>query len=176
MRLAPLALALLAAIALGERSNADERPGACPVDMVHVAPRTCIDPFEAHLEDLDASGRVTGVHAHHQPVAGKRVRAAAKRGAVPQAYISRNEAATACAEAGKRLCSDAEWQDACRGRPKTLHPYGERRRAGYCNDDGAEPLPPRDSPRDFRHGARSIARPPGHSRLHTTAIVAAASH
>ena len=141
MRLRLLSIALLAAISLGERSSAGDATRACPVDMVHVAPSTCIDPFEACLEDLDESGRVIGVHPHHQLVAGKRVRAAVKQGAMPQAYITQREAAAACAEAGKRLCSDAEWLDACRGRPKTRHPHGERRRAGYCNDDGVEPLP-----------------------------------
>jgi sulfatase modifying factor 1 len=59
----------------------------------------------------------------------------------PQAYISRNEAETACRASQKRLCKEAEWVDACEGKRPTTFPYGEERRAGYCNDEvPASPL------------------------------------
>ena len=53
---------------------------------------------------------------------------------MPQAYISRNEAAQACEESGKRLCSDSEWVTACKGPDATTYPYGNERKAGYCVD------------------------------------------
>ncbi|MFO0614336.1 MAG: SUMF1/EgtB/PvdO family nonheme iron enzyme [Polyangiaceae bacterium] len=125
----------------GPAPRADEVKGPCPGDMVLSGPKTCIDPFEAYLEELDASGTVTGVHPANELVGKKRVRAANRRGATPQAYISQAEAGAACAEAGKRLCTDNEWLAACQGTPKTRYPYGTRRRAGYCNDAGTEALP-----------------------------------
>lgn len=121
------------------QSAADERP--CPEAMVAVDGHVCIDAFEAYLEDLDEKGAPAGVHPPHEHVDGKRVRAATKRGAIPQAYISQHEAAAACEASGKRLCRDDEWLAACRGTPRTRHPYGDRHRAGYCNDAGTEALP-----------------------------------
>jgi formylglycine-generating enzyme required for sulfatase activity len=69
------------------------------------------------------------------------VRARALRGAVPQGYISGTQAAAACAEAGKRLCTDAEWLRACRGPANaSVYPYGNTRQPGVCND--ARPVHP----------------------------------
>lgn len=52
---------------------------------------------------------------------------------VPQAYLSRDLARKLCEDAGKRLCSHAEWQTACRGERGTLFPYGNEYIAGQCN-------------------------------------------
>lgn len=52
---------------------------------------------------------------------------------VPQAYLSRELARKLCESAGKRLCSYAEWQIACRGERGTLFPYGAEYIAGRCN-------------------------------------------
>ena len=49
------------------------------------------------------------------------------RGAVPQGYINGVQAAAACASAGKRLCTDAEWLRACQGPSSTTYPYGNTR-------------------------------------------------
>lgn len=142
--IACLAVGALAAIAsLAYAGGAPPAPSAtaCPPDMVQISAATCIDPFEAYLEDLDAEGKVLGVHPHYEQVGKGRVRAANARGAKPQAYIDQEHAAAACTEAGKRLCTDAEWIAACSGAPRTRYPYGTRRRAGYCNDAGVEALP-----------------------------------
>jgi formylglycine-generating enzyme required for sulfatase activity len=66
--------------------------------------------------------------------AGHTVRAVSLRDAVPQGYISQIEAGEACAAAGKRLCSDAEWLRACQGPSATTYPYGNTRQPGTCND------------------------------------------
>jgi formylglycine-generating enzyme required for sulfatase activity len=61
-------------------------------------------------------------------------------GAFPQGYISGVEAAQACANAGKRLCSRDEWRKACVG-PRTLQfGYGDVREHGRCNDHGRSPM------------------------------------
>jgi formylglycine-generating enzyme len=43
-------------------------------------------------------------------------------------------ASSACANAGKRLCSDVEWTRACRGADDRVFPYGDERMPGVCND------------------------------------------
>jgi formylglycine-generating enzyme required for sulfatase activity len=55
------------------------------------------------------------------------------RGVVPQGYISYYSAKRACERAGKRLCSDSEWEHACRGQQDTLYPYGDTYRDAPCN-------------------------------------------
>jgi formylglycine-generating enzyme required for sulfatase activity len=59
-------------------------------------------------------------------------------GAVPQGYISGDQAAAACARAGKRLCTRAEWELACRGPSSNVYPYGTERQDGVCNDARSE--------------------------------------
>lgn len=52
---------------------------------------------------------------------------------VPNGYLSRNLAERACANAGKRLCSEDEWVRACRGADATQFPYGTEYVQGRCN-------------------------------------------
>src|SRR5579884_2523687 len=102
-----------------------EEPGdtGCPAGMAHVA-TFCIDRFEAALDNWSP---------YWNPGA-QPPRAVSLRGAVPQAYISGTQAAAACAAAGKRLCTDAEWLRACQGPTGTTYPYGNTREPGVCND------------------------------------------
>jgi hypothetical protein len=60
-------------------------------------------------------------------------RAVSRSGAVPQGYMSKLLAETACANAGKRLCSLDEWTTACRGQQNTKFPYGASYRKDACN-------------------------------------------
>jgi formylglycine-generating enzyme len=106
--------------------------GGCPAGMIPIAatPPFCIDRYEAALvlasDDSPWSPYFNpGTNA---------VRAASIAGAVPQAYVSGVQAAAACATAGKRLCTDAEWLRACRGPANTIYPYGDTRQPGACND------------------------------------------
>jgi formylglycine-generating enzyme len=62
------------------------------------------------------------------------VRAVSVRWAVPQGYIDGDQAAEACLNAGKRLCTDGEWLRACQGPDAMTYPYGEEREPGVCND------------------------------------------
>jgi formylglycine-generating enzyme required for sulfatase activity len=96
----------------------------------------CIDRYEASLRDIEGNEPVSP----YAPLKGRRVRAVARSGEVPQGYISEIEASAACKASGKRLCAENEWVAACRGGRKTRFPYGEARKRGYCNDDGKSPL------------------------------------
>ena len=110
-----------------------ESPGdlGCPNAMVSVD-NFCIDRFECALVEL-----VGGREVPHSPFfnpGSKRVKAVSVEGAVPQAYISQEQASAACLEAGKRLCTDDEWLRACQGPEAFVYPYGDLRRDGLCND------------------------------------------
>ena len=101
--------------------------------MVDVGGTVCIDAYEASVVELDASGGDVP-HAPHLPVTGLRVRAVSRADVLPQAYISQEESRAACAEAGKRLCTDDEWKLACGGANDLTYPYGKDREEGACND------------------------------------------
>jgi len=89
-----------------------------------LAEGTCVDRWEAQLVEA-RSGRP------HSPFArlrfGTEYRAVSKPGTKPQGYISRLDAARACANAGKRLCRAREWYRACVG------PGGDFAWEGKCN-------------------------------------------
>ena len=135
--------------------------GRCPADMVDVRGRFCIDRYEAAL--IDSQGRQLSPYfpptwSEAQSVF-KRFRsfptsladapkvpllpdwqkdctaalAQARPGVVPNGYLSGLAARAVCAAAGKRLCSSAEWEIACRGEQGSTFPYGDRYEQGRCN-------------------------------------------
>jgi sulfatase modifying factor 1 len=108
-------------------------PEPCRAGMKLVDARFCVDAFEASTVEVRDDG-TTAPHSPFLPVKGLRVRAVSEPRVIPQAYINRNEAQAACAEAGKRLCTDAEWVTACKGPELTRYPYGNERKRGACVD------------------------------------------
>src|SRR5262249_20347102 len=95
--------------------------GGCPAGMVH-AGTVCIDKYEAALVVVADDGSTSSWSPYFNP-GDRRVRAVSLAGAVPQGYISGTQAAAACAEAGKRLCTDTEWKRACQGPDGFIYPY-----------------------------------------------------
>jgi formylglycine-generating enzyme required for sulfatase activity len=141
------ALGLPAACTLATSTPSEGKGGACPVGMAHIAPEDkaafCVDRWEASLVAITGKGkdRTEAPHAAWDPVAkDEAVKAVARAGVVPQGYISQREAEAACKRAKKRLCTGEEWETACRGKSPTTFPYGDERKAGYCNDAGRAPL------------------------------------
>lgn len=110
----------------------DAPDSGCPAGMQQVT-SFCVDRYEASVDEVLADGGTRPWSPFHNP-GSTRVRARSLRGAIPQGYISGVQAASACAEAGKRLCTDAEWLRACRGPTGTVYPYGNTRQPGVCND------------------------------------------
>jgi len=106
--------------------------GGCPAGMTP-AGAICVDRYEAVLFELPAD---TAWSPFQNP-GMHRVRAASIEGVTPQAYISGRQAGAACTEAGKRICTDAEWLRACRGANTQTYPYGTARQVGVCNDHRA---------------------------------------
>jgi sulfatase modifying factor 1 len=111
----------------------------CPDDMAFVPePGVCVQKWEAELVTPD--GSVHDPYSVPPPPAGMAgMTARAARGVVPQGYVGRDQAETACRNTTRqgfhyRLCSKDEWQAACRGPARRLFPYGtDYRIEGYCN-------------------------------------------
>ncbi len=113
-----------------------ELAGPCPPEMALVVQAAsvgfCVDRHEAQLVEIVDGTRVP--HPPNQrPRAGARYEATSKADVLPQAYVSRLEASSACQAAGKRLCSRQEWMFACRNHGRTPFPYGGRYEDGHCN-------------------------------------------
>lgn len=115
--------------------NTLEAPGeaGCPAGMVVVG-TFCVDQYEATLVRV-ADGSTWCPFDNPGTTA---VRALSVANSVPQAYIDAAQAADACSNAGKRLCTDAEWLRACQGPGGHTYPYGNTREPGTCNDHRAQ--------------------------------------
>ncbi|MEW6721969.1 MAG: SUMF1/EgtB/PvdO family nonheme iron enzyme [Candidatus Micrarchaeota archaeon] len=92
----------------------------------------CIDMYEIHIVSRNGEA-----HPYFQRppngMAGLIARSAG--GVFPQGYMNQIDARLACGNAGKRLCSLAEWQGACRGSGNNAYPYGSSFVEGKCNTD-----------------------------------------
>ncbi len=131
---------VLVGCALGLLGNIPRRH-RCPAGSRMIAGEFCIDPFEASLVEVLPRGRTRPWSPYTSPVEGRRYRAVSRRGVVPQGYVSQVQARAACAAAGKRLCREAEWVQACRGPAQTPWPYGPTYQRGRCNDGRPGPVP-----------------------------------
>ena len=114
---------------------------ACPAGMARVG-HYCMDRYEAYVVELDESGRESE-HSPYATVDGLRIRAKVAEGVVPQGYISQVQAANACQNAGKRLCTAPEFSLACRGpNHSASYPYGgTRHQRGKCNEGKGSAVP-----------------------------------
>ena len=108
----------------------------CPKDMASVLGNFCIDRYEAYVALMLKRGKLRRWSPYKPVPKKKKIKALNRRGRVPQAYISQKQAARACKNAGKRLCTSAEWIEACKGKSPTTWPYGDKRKPGRCNDKG----------------------------------------
>ncbi|MCX7957561.1 MAG: formylglycine-generating enzyme family protein, partial [Deltaproteobacteria bacterium] len=61
-----------------------------------------------------------------------------KRGATPKTNVGLQEAESLCQKAGKRLCSEEEWEKACKGPGNAKFAYGNTFVPGKCNTADAE--------------------------------------
>ncbi len=127
-------VALILAPSLARPVHAsDDSHSACPPEMAFSA-GTCIDRYEARLLERGEGGSLTPFPPYARPKGGSGAYVAESRAGVrPQGYISQLEAASACRNAGKRLCTLSEWYHACRGAQDTLYPYGAAFVRGRCN-------------------------------------------
>lgn len=112
-------------------------PTTCSADMAPVGDGSvCIDRYESHLGKGDLG-----------PGDGSGTAAAAKseKGVLPRDRITYHQAAKTCRNAGKRMCTKAEWLSACQGKTGRKFPYGIVLETTRCNghdysDPARQPL------------------------------------
>ena len=63
-----------------------------------------------------------------------------EEGAIPATNINQIEARATCSKLGKRLCTELEWEHACKGPSQYTYEYGERYREDTCGT-GAPVIP-----------------------------------
>ncbi|MBN1593180.1 MAG: S8 family serine peptidase [Candidatus Coatesbacteria bacterium] len=100
----------------------------CGDDMASMG-SFCIDIFEASRSDATAYSRGVSLGA-----------ALSVKGVLPWQPESTMEAVSACAQAGKRLCTITEWQAGCKGslgETRYIYPYGTTWEFLTCNDWGS---------------------------------------
>jgi hypothetical protein len=74
-----------------------------------------------------------------------------EEGAIPETGVTRARAEASCRERGKRLCTELEWERACKGPRNTSYEYGDRYRPEVC----ATGRPARMLPSGYRTSCRS---------------------
>jgi formylglycine-generating enzyme len=65
-----------------------------------------------------------------------------EEGAIPVTNVTQSEAAALCEGQGKRLCSELEWERACKGQRNQRYEYGDEYRADRCGTGGVAGLRP----------------------------------
>jgi hypothetical protein len=109
----------------------------CPLGMADIDGKYCVDKHEGAL--VETTGGATKPWPHYLvPLDSATYQAVSGYGRVPQGYISGAAAAKACENAGKRLCTAAEWVKACRGSKDQDFPYGPAFISGVCNEHGQD--------------------------------------
>lgn len=102
----------------------------CPRLMVRIGD-FCIDRFEAYVMELDDGKETPHLHSVHPK--GESLVAKVAFNAYPQGSINKIQAERACRNAGKRLCTLAEWKMACMGPEGSKYPYGDVEEKDRCN-------------------------------------------
>lgn len=97
-------------------------PVSCPADMVAVAGTFCVDRYEASRPDATADS-----------AGSSSTMATSRPGVLPWLVPDNATAQAACEAAGKRLCTPAEWETACRGPAGTVYGYGDTYDPKTCN-------------------------------------------
>lgn len=118
----------------------------CPLDMVLVGPGLCVDRYEASVwgpPGTPLEETQYGLGSLDYPCAADgqdcgNIFARSREGVVPSRAITWFQAQQACANAGKRLLTNAEWQMAVVG---TRDPGDADNGTTDCNTLGVEPVP-----------------------------------
>jgi hypothetical protein len=63
-------------------------------------------------------------------------------GSIPTTNIGRDEARLQCESLGKRLCTELEWERACKGPSNGIYEYGDVYKASICNTGTSRALVP----------------------------------
>ena len=108
-------------------------PSHCPPDMVYIPPGSFIygsppsDPYrDSFLDKYFGKTYLKGfcIDKYEYPD---------KRDVVPKHGVSYDQAYTLCQAEGKRLCTEVEWEKACKGPLNLMFPYGNTFKKGVCD-------------------------------------------
>lgn len=133
--------------------NLSCKPDRCPDEMVEMrmdSKSFCIDRYENYIVAYDKDGKPYRYQPKVEYVIKKdgkyvpgnyfnksdlkdRIYARSSKGMMPVDNVSWIEAEIACKNSGKRLCTEKEWEFACRGGKKQNYPYGDEYREDICN-------------------------------------------
>lgn len=113
-------------VLLGTRAPAAPTAAAEPPKPAEPESRAPPPPPSVCPEDMAAVPKSAGVCIDRGEYPGLRE--------VPRTGINLAEAQAACEERGRRLCTNAEWRNACRGPSGRRLPYEGPRQEGHCND------------------------------------------
>jgi hypothetical protein len=80
----------------------------------------------------DCAGETVPINAGGNTICMDKYEWPDSEGAVPRAFVNHKEAEDSCRSAGKRLCTAAEWEEACQGPDRDPYPYGARYRENDC--------------------------------------------
>lgn len=117
------------------------RSAGCPADMVKIDRGRFMmgaqggDPLRgfADLKARALSTRAYCIDRYEYPN---------RQGELPRTGLSWSRARRACVEQGKRLCTEVEWEKACKGPKNARFPFGQAFQVGACNvDRGGQPQP-----------------------------------
>jgi hypothetical protein len=100
-----------------------------PGGMAMMLPRQGACPLGAHL--VTAAGHAYCIDVYEYPGGNT----------IPRTNISFADAGHICAARGERLCSDGEWERACRGKGSASYPYGQAFEPTRCNTRGTGGVP-----------------------------------
>ena len=118
------------------KTESDSADG-CPKGMVRVN-NFCIDRFEASLVKKGDINEPWSPYCNPSAQINN-LKAVSLAGAIPQGFISADQAEVACKNAGKFLCTDTQWLKACAGNEGRRFPYGNEEIVGQCNYDKTHP-------------------------------------
>ncbi|MEW6778204.1 MAG: formylglycine-generating enzyme family protein, partial [Bdellovibrionota bacterium] len=122
--------------AKAQAAAAKAAAGRCPEGMVEIAGGafpmgsagndSARDTWEKKLEPTDV--KTFCIDQYEFP---------GKKGEAPRAGVTWEQARALCSGRGKRLCTEAEWEKACKGAAGGRYPYGNQYDGGSCNTKGA---------------------------------------
>ncbi|MEK7704404.1 MAG: bifunctional serine/threonine-protein kinase/formylglycine-generating enzyme family protein, partial [Myxococcota bacterium] len=132
-----------------ELPAADEPTGACPAGMSYIADGSFLMGSTSD-DPLRGFGELPAMRKHVDAFCIDRFEAPNVAGKVTVSGMSWEDAERACDGAGRRLCTEMEWEYACKGRQGRAFPYGNEVRAGACNLGEGAPKRASGSLRDCR--------------------------
>jgi serine/threonine protein kinase len=115
---------------LGTAGSEGTSPGTAPPMVTHpdMAPPEPAGPCPLGAKLVEAGRARFCIDLYEYP-GGK---------TIPRTGVTFEEASRLCASRGQRLCSELEWERACRGKSGSSYPYGASYETGRCNTQAGE--------------------------------------